>query len=601
MLSPTRRISSFLRTAAVAALSFLAAAALWTGARAAGAPWPAARPGDAGPRDTKALVRNHGVAVGFTPRAGVTYQVYRHDKASGRRFLPLGRPAAYFGEGEFASQERYQEGQPGSRGWYYDYNYDYLFYVDPGVAPYEEYYYLVAADTDRDPAGSAIADPNAYLSAYMVAAAFPPTQTRHGNFSEYTDACTACHGLHSAQHPKLLKGPTTTDLCGTCHDGSGSKYDIVMGRVRTGPDWSTFTKNPAGPFGDQLRPVAGAPVLTSRHNVFRAGLTADGGVAATAAQLWQAPGSTYLAAGSAPGGSAWTSALLCTSCHEPHNRFNNFRLLRGDYSVGEYALPALGEARTGIVVRGVSEVFPDQVPPALDQSWQTKPYTHGQAASRYLAGSGITGSAVADFCSACHRIFTMPETIPAAVYGVIGEHRHKVGMPASDAYLLGRIIDGPLGPWGDVCFAGDCAGQGRLEDFTGGNLYKYVPLEGMAEDDPATGRNEYASNKVVCLTCHVAHGTGAAAGGMLPDPANPGQMVRANLEVAYRNNVLNGTDALPALYEEDQATGVQRGPNPVAGYLFNRRQGLIYGSSSVLARFEPFASACYRCHSTTPR
>lgn len=559
-------------------------------------PWDDARPGDAGPRDTKAIMRGAAVAVGFTPVDGTTYRLYRHDRTNGRRFVSHGQSVIYNGNGSFNTSDPFDSGQDGDSGWFYDATYNYLFYIDPNVNPYEEYYYLVWSDRDRVPAGQAIADPNDYLNAYMIVPAFPPTQTRHGSYSERTEACTACHGLHSALHPKLLKGPTTTDLCGTCHDGSGSKYDMVNGVVRTGPDWETFTKSPAGPFGTQLRDVAGAPVLTSRHNVLRAGLQAGGGVADTAAQLWQAPGSSYLAAGSAPGGSAWTSALLCTSCHEPHNRFNNYRLLRGDFSVGEYALPALGGTRTGINVRGVSEVFPSSPAPPLDRSWQPRAYTQGQAASRYLGGSNLTGAAIADFCSACHRVFTIRETVPAEVYGVLGEHRHAVAIPASDAYRLGRIIEGPLDATGEICSGNQCdreAAQKRLEDFQGGNLVNYVPLEGRLVDDPMTQGNEYADNKVVCLTCHVAHGTGAYAGGELAYGGGGSQ-----LEPAYRNNALNDTGGLPETYQEDPSTGTQRGRNPIAGYLFNRSGGQILGSTSVLTRFEPFASVCYRCHTT---
>ncbi len=395
--------------------------------------WPEARPGEAGAGDTKALVIRFGVAVGFTPREGVTYQVYRHDRSSGRVFLPYGEPVTYRGEGNFDTSDRWTEGKMGRSGWRYDATYGYLFFVDPAVAPYEEYYYLVRADTDRLPSGQPIEDPNSALNAYTVAAAFPPAQTRHGNYTEYTDACTACHGVHSAlSDQKLLKGETVTDLCATCHDGSASKYDLIKGRTRTGPDWSAYTKNPAGPFGTQLADVAGAPCapgwpcrddpgrpqLTSVHNVFRAGTDASGTPSALAARLWQAPGSTYLLVSQVPGGSAWTNALTCVSCHEPHNRFNNYRLLRGEYVSGDYNLPVETEApglqsrRERVVVRGASEVMPEAPPPRVDLSWQPlpfpgapSPYTRGSAGSLYLGGSLAAGAAMVDFCTVCHRAF----------------------------------------------------------------------------------------------------------------------------------------------------------------------------------------------------
>jgi|GEM_PF-1302880 len=718
--------------------------------------WPRARPGDAGARDTKALVIRFGVAVGFTPVEGVTYQVYRHDRASGRAFLPYGEPVTYLGGGNFSTSDRWTEGKVGQSGWRYDATYGYLFFIDPAVAPYEEYYYLVKSSADRWPsdpgelgdptlAGQPIEDPNLALNAYTVAAAFPPAQTRHGNYTEYTDACTACHGVHSAlSDQKLLKGETVTDLCATCHDGTTSKYDLIKGRVRTGPDWSEFTKNPAGPFGTQLADVAGAPCapgwdcqnepgrpqLTSVHNVFRARLDASGTPSALAAQVWQAPGSTYLLVSQVPGGASWTNALTCVSCHEPHNRFQNFRLLRGEYVSGDYNLPVEAEApglqktRDRVVVRGASEVLPEAPPPRVDLSWQPlpepgapSPYTRGSAASRYLGGSLATGAAVVDFCTVCHRAFggeerqvearvtekrlyalfspgeptdqPLPrgswtesgdpltgdyrasysapglrglrletdidlgiktlvrdiltisngqvrklysldgvnwEDYPVAdpaqarylrieshrdeaseddevtvtlgvsvhVYGlynsvvenVYGHYRHRMGIPAALARGNLSIAYNPRSE--DFL-------QVRLQDFYGDNLHRYVPLEGRNQEHPSTSRqNEYAENRVVCLTCHVAHGTGNLAGGAIYDPSS-GSVPAPGLEVAYRNYLLNLSQDLPDVLEE--FNGVVQGRDPVSGYLTRRRFGQIEGVSSVLARFEPFASVCFRCHS----
>ncbi len=208
----------------------------------------------------------------------------------------------------------------------------------------------------------------------MVVRAFPPTQTRHGNYTEYTNACTACHGLHSSKTQRLLKGPTITDLCGTCHDGTGSKYDEVRGRVRTGPSWTSSAFAAAGPFGDALKAGSGV-VTTSVHNVARAcdpanewsyddNLTDKTGCSdgsnAPADKIWMAPGSGFLLeTNSAPTNNSgnqtyrivtnnWGSWLSCSSCHEPHDRGKNFRLFR----------PVIND-RTNIVVRGVTMVDKD--------------------------------------------------------------------------------------------------------------------------------------------------------------------------------------------------------------------------------------------------
>ncbi len=65
--------------------------------------------------------------------------------------------------------------------------------------------------------------------------------------------------------------------------------------------------------------------------------------------------------------------------------------------------------------------------------------------------------------------------------------------------------------------------------------------------------------------------------------------------MAYRNYLLNLTQDLPETLEEQD--GLVRGRDPVSGYLTRRRFGQIEGVSSVLSRFEPFASVCFRCHS----
>lgn len=226
----------------------------------------------------------------------------------------------------------------------------YVVVTDTTVQDYHEYYYLVAGGVD-----SASASYNGNPEDYIIVSAFPPNQTRHGSYTEFTGACTGCHGLHSAQSSqKLLKGPTATDLCATCHDGSVSKYDEVRGRVFMGS--SRHAPAPAGPFGNQLQdssnpgfgldgrraPNPPSPDWASSvHNVFRQ----SGPVYA---YVYQAPGSGFCydvydsskckkadyvaSAGSGTDVSpiGWNNLLSCVSCHEPHNKFDNFRLLRTD-------------------------------------------------------------------------------------------------------------------------------------------------------------------------------------------------------------------------------------------------------------------------------
>jgi cytochrome c553 len=166
-----------------------------------------------------------------------------------------------------------------------------------------------------------------------------------------------------------------------------------------------------------------------------------------------------------------------------------------------------------------------------------------------------------------------------------------MSLPAAHAYEEGRLVDGVLGPNGDVCKGEkgvvgtggdgnhpcDDAGQGRL-------IEPFVPLEG--NDTGVFGRSQngkegYAENIVMCLTCHVAHGSGSE-----------------KLQVAYKNYGLNNTDASNLQRNADtNYLEVLPRPSSAPSNWWENPQNLV---SSALARFNPMASVCYRCHSTTP-
>ncbi len=691
-------------------------------------------PGSKGPYDLRALV--HGspsqvtlmwstdVSNGHPPYTSntVTYTVYKFQRGDGREFKAIASCEVDLANKAVIS------GPCGK-----DQFYGYITFNDSNVQDYEEYSYLVTDDPSANPNADAWTNPADSLMAYVVVRAFPPTQTRHGNYSEYTNACTACHGLHSSKHKKLLKGPTVTDLCGTCHDGTGSKYDEVRGKVRLGNTWNDAAYAAAGPFGDRLKANSGV-VTTSVHNVMRAAdpsQDTNGGnnIEPNSARVWQAPGSGW-ATHDLNGGDSlqnttppydyayvsndWESWLVCSSCHEPHDRGKNYRILR----------PVIND-RTNISVRGVAEIDPSKRDASSDRgNWEgramyTKFLAGGNSVLVYydpqfedprgevaivneqggtggtplnppvtsisnpptqqeqvylqnactaeaqLKGSGVgklyldstspTGvrceydsrmGGVVTFCTACHRTFMWPDDPSAkttysykygsgSIYGYdrsyatnsgsgpmglsgsakleasFGQHKHPMALPAHDAMDDGRLVDGVLNRWGDICIteqgnAGDCNGvkpiQSRVKD-------PILPLEGTATAADASGTdlsNTYQGNRVMCLSCHVPHGSGSE-----------------RVEVAYQNDGLNDT------------SGATR--DPITGYLWNRavdNTGInygsgeiqrasgsavnprwetqpaylppdtnnytIYGFSSVLARFNPMASACYRCHSTTP-
>ena len=48
----------------------------------------------------------------------------------------------------------------------------------------------------------------------------------HGGFSSSTQLCQICHSQHEAPGNKLVRGNPESALCFTCHNGTGSNYDI---------------------------------------------------------------------------------------------------------------------------------------------------------------------------------------------------------------------------------------------------------------------------------------------------------------------------------------------------------------------------------------
>jgi hypothetical protein len=165
------------------------------------------------------------------------------------------------------------------------------------------------------------------------------------------------------------------------------------------------------------------------------------------------------------------------------------------------------------------------------------------------------------FCIACHRAFystsargrypnqsgdqPVDEGSGASATHVWGGHRHAIGLPA--IYGKGFAIDGVWVAGTSLC------GMSLPDERTGGD----VPCgdqAGVTDPElPLQGRADfYDNNKVVCLTCHVPHGSGSE-----------------RLEVAYRNQGPNQT----LLADRD----------PVTGYLWNRADRTVDGS--VYARW----------------
>lgn len=114
------------------------------------------------------------------------------------------------------------------------------------IEPWVNYYFLVSNEgfvQNNDPMSTT----DIVYNATDISIAFPPGQTAHGSYKSNTNACSKCHRTHTASGPKLLKYATVNDTCITCHDGTGSKYNVFTGTVDAG---SQSLMASAGLFGN---------------------------------------------------------------------------------------------------------------------------------------------------------------------------------------------------------------------------------------------------------------------------------------------------------------------------------------------------------------
>lgn len=109
----------------------------------------------------------------------------------------------------------------------------------------------------KDSTGHALAEDYAWSFSTGTLPFYNP----HGNYLSNTAACKSCHQTHTAQGKALLKEGMQTAVCYTCHDGSGSRFDIERIFSQTG---ATRTYHPVMDTGNPA--VNGVMQCTDCHN-----------------------------------------------------------------------------------------------------------------------------------------------------------------------------------------------------------------------------------------------------------------------------------------------------------------------------------------------
>ena len=271
--------------------------------------------------------------------------------------------------------------------------------------------------------------------------------------------CSGCHTMHNSQdgtpvdpeNPNgnqwLLVEETPSDVCLGCHQ----YLDETAG---------TDPLNPPPEKG------AGNFVFLTEENLNDGHSGASNPIPGDAAgHNVVAPGYGLFEDGTlitSPGGSFPSSALGCTSCHDPHGN-DNFRLL---YGAGE-------------PVQGGLVTFTSPAPEAIGISIfaQELPTRH----TAYLSGMG-------DWCRNCHGDF------------------HATGA------RLVHPTDRALG--GQIARAYGLY-NGTIDPENGDPSMSYLP-EVPFEDSsntPASTQGPTASSRISCVTCHRAHATSAPDAG----------------------------------------------------------------------------------------
>lgn len=264
-------------------------------------------------------------------------------------------------------------------------------------------------------------------------------------------ACNGCHLMHEdtvAINGNLLLAESPSDLCLMCHAES---YGAVLGSDPLVPPPEKGGGNFTYLFEDNLNDAANGminPILgeAAGHSIVAAG-------------QGLAPDSRYAFA---PGGSFPSRELGCTSCHDPHGT-DSFRMLNS----------------IGVVQNGVA-TFTRQAPAAAGISI----VVGVESTSNHSAyNSGMTG-----WCGNCHG----NNYHQRATGGSSFRHptNRALGPSVSQQY---NLYNGTASP-------------------TGGNqataFIPEVPFEDLSMMTASTsGPNP--SSRIMCLTCHRAHGSSA--------------------------------------------------------------------------------------------
>ena len=339
----------------------------------------------------------------------------------------------------------------------------------------------------------------------------PTHSVIHSNYSANTDACASCHATHTAVGGKLLQWSDTSTACMACHDGTvTTTYNVKGGQIA-----NTATKTSGGLFG------IGTETGLSHHNV-------TGGLTTSAAMGGSENSATVDVNGK------WSTPFSCAACHSPHGQGGNSRILSADPNgwalqnkvVGEtLAVTTAGTTYTAAKANWIAGYpYSDNTKIYVDTVLQTTGFTINYRTGVVTFSPAIAPGAVvkADYVPGIHVVMNVT---------------NKLLVNEAVAYSSG--VNQFCGACHTDYNTSTVVGQtGSGHSLTGQYRSAYRHQVGMIWDDTVRGAHAITSTlkfesvsgttgKVMCLTCHYAHGTDDAfAGGTTSDNTRPTALKR---------------------------------------------------------------------------
>jgi len=106
-------------------------------------------------------------------------------------------------------------------------------FIPTSLEPNQTYQVTITTDVK-----DSIGEPLAQEFKWSFTTGSTPYSSPHGNYLSNSAACKSCHQTHTAQGKGLLNKSTQTQVCYTCHDGSGSSTNLKEMMNQTGTDQS---------------------------------------------------------------------------------------------------------------------------------------------------------------------------------------------------------------------------------------------------------------------------------------------------------------------------------------------------------------------------